>query len=189
MAAVRDAPFRDPSHIPTYLIAEYARGYTLRGVLSGDGADELFGGPAWYSLLATSTLDEIHQRVCRRQRSQTTLTGRVKYRERFVLFRGEYRPLTDTTGMGDMRHFDLMFFLPGDIVVKVDRAAVAHGRETRAPFLDWGDLGEFALSLPSTLKVKALQHDSLPMGRGHASRCPACGRNSSMPGTTIPESC
>jgi asparagine synthase (glutamine-hydrolysing) len=44
-------------------------------------------------------------------------------------------------------------FLPGDILVKVDRAAMAHGLETRAPFLD-RDLVEFALSLPATLKVK-----------------------------------
>ena len=44
-------------------------------------------------------------------------------------------------------------FLPGDILVKVDRAAMAHGLETRAPFLD-RDLVEFSLSLPSTLKVR-----------------------------------
>jgi asparagine synthase (glutamine-hydrolysing) len=36
--------------------------------------------------------------------------------------------------------------------VKVDRAAMAHGLETRAPFLD-RDLAEFALSLPISLKI------------------------------------
>jgi asparagine synthase (glutamine-hydrolysing) len=55
--------------------------------------------------------------------------------------------------MDEVLHFDLMSFLPGDILVKVDRAAMAHGLETRAPFLD-RDLVEFSLSLPSALKVK-----------------------------------
>ena len=49
-------------------------------------------------------------------------------------------------------YFDLMSYLPGDILVKVDRAAMAHGLETRAPFLD-RDLAEFAFSLPMNLKV------------------------------------
>jgi asparagine synthase (glutamine-hydrolysing) len=47
--------------------------------------------------------------------------------------------------------FDLACYLPGDILVKVDRAAMAHGLETRAPFLDV-DLAEFVLALPSSLR-------------------------------------
>src|SRR4029078_7304148 len=43
-------------------------------------------------------------------------------------------------------------YLPGDILVKVDRASMAHGLETRAPFLD-RDLAEFALSLPACLQT------------------------------------
>jgi asparagine synthase (glutamine-hydrolysing) len=50
-------------------------------------------------------------------------------------------------------YYDLTSFLPGDILVKVDRAAMSHGLETRAPFLD-RDLVEFALSLPVSLKVE-----------------------------------
>ena len=52
--------------------------------------------------------------------------------------------------------FDLNAFLPGDILVKVDRAAMAHGLETRAPFLD-RDVAQFALSLPAALKVNGAQ--------------------------------
>ena len=55
--------------------------------------------------------------------------------------------------MDEILYFDLVSFLPGDILVKVDRAAMAHGLETRAPFLD-RDLVEFTLSLPATLKVR-----------------------------------
>jgi asparagine synthase (glutamine-hydrolysing) len=56
------------------------------------------------------------------------------------------------TGLNRAFHFDLTRYLPGDILVKVDRASMAHGLETRAPFLD-RDLAEFALSLPASLKV------------------------------------
>jgi asparagine synthase (glutamine-hydrolysing) len=55
-------------------------------------------------------------------------------------------------GLNRAFYFDLTTYLPGDILVKVDRAAMAHGLETRAPFLD-RDLAEFALSLPASLKV------------------------------------
>ncbi len=55
-------------------------------------------------------------------------------------------------GLNRAFYFDLSTYLPGDILVKVDRAAMAHGLETRAPFLD-RDLAEFALSLPASLKV------------------------------------
>jgi asparagine synthase (glutamine-hydrolysing) len=44
-------------------------------------------------------------------------------------------------------HFDVACYLPGDILAKVDRAAMAHGLETRSPFLDV-ELAEFVLGLP-----------------------------------------
>src|SRR5438552_8554450 len=64
-----------------------------------------------------------------------------------------YRPDDTTEGLNRAFHFDVTSYLPGDILLKVDRAAMAHGLETRAPFLD-RDLVEFALSLPSDLKVR-----------------------------------
>ncbi len=47
---------------------------------------------------------------------------------------------------------DVEDYLPGDVLVKTDRASMAHGLELRAPFLDV-DLIEFCLSLPFTLKL------------------------------------
>jgi asparagine synthase (glutamine-hydrolysing) len=64
-----------------------------------------------------------------------------------------YRPNGGTEGLNRAFHFDVTSYLPGDILLKVDRAAMAHGLETRAPFLD-RDLVEFALSLPPDLKVR-----------------------------------
>ncbi|MEL7043677.1 MAG: asparagine synthase (glutamine-hydrolyzing) [Pseudomonadota bacterium] len=49
---------------------------------------------------------------------------------------------------------DLKTYLPGDILVKVDRMSMAHALEVRAPLLDY-QLIEFAASLPSNLKYRA----------------------------------
>jgi asparagine synthase (glutamine-hydrolysing) len=52
----------------------------------------------------------------------------------------------------DALRSDLVTYLPGDILVKTDRASMAHGLELRAPFLDW-ELASFCASLPVSLKI------------------------------------
>jgi asparagine synthase (glutamine-hydrolysing) len=47
---------------------------------------------------------------------------------------------------------DLQDYMPGDILVKTDRASMAHGLELRAPFLDV-DFASFCISLPERLKI------------------------------------
>ena len=50
---------------------------------------------------------------------------------------------------------DIMTYLPGDLLVKVDIAAMANSLEARSPFLDHKFM-EFAASIPSNLKLKGL---------------------------------
>jgi asparagine synthase (glutamine-hydrolysing) len=48
---------------------------------------------------------------------------------------------------------DLTFYLPNDMLVKVDRMSMAHGLEVRVPFLD-PDLVDFCWRLPDKMKVR-----------------------------------
>lgn len=52
-----------------------------------------------------------------------------------------------------MMALDALSYLPDDILVKVDRAAMAVSMETRAPFLD-REVVEFAWSLPMEMKIR-----------------------------------
>jgi len=51
---------------------------------------------------------------------------------------------------------DVETYLPGDILVKVDIASMAHGLEARAPFLDH-EVMEFAAALPIDLKLHGME--------------------------------
>jgi asparagine synthase (glutamine-hydrolysing) len=52
-----------------------------------------------------------------------------------------------------MLYVDTRFYLPNDMLVKVDRMSMAHGLEVRVPFLDYR-LVEFAATVPPRLKLK-----------------------------------
>jgi asparagine synthase (glutamine-hydrolysing) len=61
--------------------------------------------------------------------------------------------LAGLTGVERMMAQDMLGYLPDDILVKVDRAAMAVSLEARVPLLD-PDVVEFAWSLPLDLKIR-----------------------------------
>ena len=80
-----------------------------------------------------------------------------------------YRPGGEVGGLDAATHFDVGCYLAGDILVKVDRAAMACGLETRAPFLD-AELAEFVLGLPSEMRFAPARPAAAMVGAsGHTS--------------------
>ncbi len=68
---------------------------------------------------------------------------------------GSWRPAPPThpTRLDRMLWRDSVDYLPGDILCKVDRSAMAHGLETRAPLLD-PRLVAFAWRAPASMKIR-----------------------------------
>jgi len=54
--------------------------------------------------------------------------------------------------LAQVQYIDFKTYLPGDILVKVDRASMAHSLEVRGPLLDH-ELIEWAATIPSALKL------------------------------------
>ena len=203
LAGQFDEPFGDPSAIPMLYLARMTRRH-VKVALSGDGADEIFGGyrryywamceerlralfPDWFRATvirfgarhypsfeymprvfrARSTLNFLSKELgdayfthmsafrdddaagCLSAGLRASLGGyspRQQFRQRFVS-RAHLAPLQQ------MQAVDLETYLPGDILVKVDRATMAFSIEARCPWLDYR-IAELSCHLPPGLNLR-----------------------------------
>jgi asparagine synthase (glutamine-hydrolysing) len=195
-----DEPFADSSAVPTYLVSEATR-KKVTVVLTGDGADEVFGGyrrywselyvGAWQRLPTAarsvlrafltalpegkhSPLLEVIRRArrfadtadanpARRQASWMRLMPDHELDALLAPAPTAANPLeqavaslraaiNDDDPINAMLACDLALELPGDMLVKVDRMSMAHGLETRAPFLDQRVV-EWAFAMEGSAKL------------------------------------
>lgn len=158
-----DEPFSDSSQIPTFLISQLARS-SVAVVLTGDAGDELFGGYNRYRP-SPKPLPPIHsngvpdyERIRYYQRRMST------WADPEGLALGANEPATLLTDpacwlptddlVQQMMLMDIITYLPDDLLVKLDRAAMGVGLEPRTPFLD-PRVMEFVWRLPIGMKVRS----------------------------------
>jgi len=198
-----DEPFGDSSAIPTLYLSRLTR-ERVTVALSGDGADEIFGGyrryyfggleerlrarfPGWFRRSVIRLAGRLYPQVDylpQPLRAKTLLTNlsheigdayframshfrdgeltavlapelrralgghspRTEFRQRFEAVR-HLAPLEQ------MQAVDFATWLPGDILVKADRATMAYSLESRSPWLDYR-LCEAACRIPAEWKMR-----------------------------------
>jgi asparagine synthase (glutamine-hydrolysing) len=76
------------------------------------------------------------------------------------LYRARYAETEGSPELARLQDVDLGVYLVDDLLVKTDRASMAHSLEARVPFLD-PLVAELALALPTTLKVRGFSKKRL----------------------------
>lgn len=149
----------DGAIFTVYLMAEKIREYGVKVLLVGEGSDEIFGGYSWFGLsqfpfyhLPRLLRNSIYHYALSRQYSGRGILKHIFLLDKIIKSFGEddiFRQIS---------RFEVMFQLPNHLLMKVDRATMAHSLEARVPLLD-KELVEFAFSLPQRYKLKGRAFD------------------------------
>lgn len=192
-----DEPMADSSQLPTHLLCKFAS-KSVKVSLSGDGADEVFGGYNHYQFIpkiySSPLLNSEFFRGLTKSVSTTfnLINNKVQYKtdrwldytekfnkfnkvisaKKFSKFYNNILSADTTSYIKDPNAHDILtpleftseslfnllamqdfiYYLPDDVLCKVDRMAMSHSLETRAPFLNHA-LVELGWSLPFNFKI------------------------------------
>ncbi len=86
-------------------------------------------------------------------RAELLADGRRGTADPVDLFRARYEETNGAEELGRLMDVDVGTYLVDDLLVKMDRASMAHSLEARVPFCD-PVVAEFAFSLPARFKVR-----------------------------------
>lgn len=193
-ATYADEPNGDAGALPLWFLSGMTR-QTATVALSGEGADELFGGYLTYRAntlagAARRMPDSVLRLASRAaqiwpvsdekigfeyklkrflagclmppERAHVSWNGTFDDAQKRRLVNGSLPEslselLRELASTGDNTaaylRFDQKYYLPDDILAKVDRISMAHSVEVRPPFLDHR-IVEFAASIPTHLKIQ-----------------------------------
>jgi asparagine synthase (glutamine-hydrolysing) len=199
-----DEPFADAGALPVWFLSAMTRRHAIVA-LSGEGADELFGGYVTYRADRLSALLRRAPRFLLRGLvscanllpvSDDKISFEYKLRrfmegsllpadEAHTYWNGSFSTAQqarllhykngtkvarlygidsiNSLNPGSLNRFlafDQQYYLPDDILQKVDRMSMAHSIEVRPPFLDHR-LVEFAAKLPEHFKIRGNSHKYL----------------------------
>jgi asparagine synthase (glutamine-hydrolysing) len=192
-----DEPTADAGALPVWFLSKMCKRRTTVA-LSGEGADELFGGYLTYrantlartarhlpspalrlAIQAISHWPVSDDKISFEYKLKRFLEGATMSPERaHVFWNGTFSDkdkrsllqtqlpnaldgilgelggkFTSPDQLAPFLWFDQKYYLPGDILTKVDRMSMAHSVEVRPPFLDHR-IVEFAATLPASLKIQ-----------------------------------
>lgn len=164
-----DNPIADISILPTFSVSKLAR-QKVKAVLSGEGADECFGGywwqqpekfyfksrwEKWKSKWKRISFSQIKEHYI-----QANSMGLFDFEELQKAFTPEWQQaipedpfhhidrfrLKNISTLKQIQYLDLNLFMSELVLVKIDRATMANSLEARVPFLDH-HLVEYIFSL------------------------------------------
>jgi asparagine synthase (glutamine-hydrolysing) len=175
-----DEPVADPSALGLYFLAKEAR-KSVKVVLSGEGADEFFGGyniylaplaASYFAWMPKGLLKFLSSLPLRGHKFATRVMLKLedwyignasifKNEELSNLWRGGeqekfsltslYENAVHLSDSAKMQYIDLNTWLVGDILAKADKMTMAHSLELRVPFLDV-EVAKLASTLPDRFK-------------------------------------
>ncbi|MDC0940521.1 asparagine synthase (glutamine-hydrolyzing) [Candidatus Pelagibacter sp.] len=103
------------------------------------------------NIISANSSHEIYQRLCSHWQNPSEI---VKNSEEPKTLLSEFKNnLKELNSQQQMMVMDFLTYLPDDILVKIDRAAMSTSLETRAPFLDH-KLIEYVWKIPHHLKFR-----------------------------------
>jgi asparagine synthase (glutamine-hydrolysing) len=144
--------------IAFYLLAERVS-QEVKVVMSGQGADEVFGGYFWYPKMEAaqgSPLERFSQHYFDRDHAEYLQMIAPKFQVGDVtsaLIAGELNKPQADTFLDQVWRLDATTLIVDDPVKRVDNMPMAWGLEVRVPFLDH-ELVELAARMPPELKLK-----------------------------------
>lgn len=177
-----DEPISDPAILPTLLLSQEAR-KSVKVVLTGEGADEVFAGYPRYmrqliieqvrsqKMLMSPLLFGLRMLLPHRF-TQVAQSLEARYAVQRIWSQGERRLLNSSWGESDtqiyyssgslpdpllrMQLSDYRGYLSEQLFMKADKSTMAFNLESRAPYVDT-DIMNFAFTLPGQDKAPWFQ--------------------------------
>jgi asparagine synthase (glutamine-hydrolysing) len=211
-----DEPFADDAAIPTYLLSQLAARDVKVALSGDGGDELFGGYDVYAAHAVARPLRPLRPVLRRLPLSRAREVGRAvhlppleRHRAWKEMFgagartalldparRGEADPLVlhrsrwdESAGSEELTRIldlDVGTYLVDELLVKVDRASMAHSLEARVPFLD-PVVADFALSLPASAKVRGLRKKRL-LRKALAPLVPAEILGARKQGFTLPAS-
>lgn len=158
MPDVYDEPIADISIIPTYLVSKLAR-KKVKAVLSGEGADEIFGGYTWqHDFMERQSKNNWIKKLFGKKAEKDTVSFYAKAMAMGWFDQEELKRMlhphlhssipedvhwfyrkhfnNSLSPLKSIQYLDMKCFMAELVLTKVDRASMANSLEVRVPFLD-----------------------------------------------------